>query len=305
MNPFDLRGPEFLVFYLLFSIIVILVLHMVRSQRESNPGSDMPRLADPYKVAYLRRGKNEAIRVAEFSLFDRGYLKFDETNIVKVDKPEAKFLKDPLEIAILGHYELPHPPSTIFQTGKFESLFEIYQRELEGLGLLPGYEGQDKRNFESGVVLTILASLVLIKVVMAVTGGHPRVLYLFVLFAASMLAVYLMNQKRLTTKGQQYLTGLAQLISRYSSDTNELAWAAAVFGLSVIPISVFPQRQKVFGKAAANGGTSNCSSCCSSCGSSSSSSSSDSGSSSGGDSGGGSSCGGGGGCGGGCGGCGS
>ena len=304
MNPFELRGPEFLVLYVLLSIVLILVLYVIRQQRESNGGSGMPRLTDPYKVAYLRAGKNEAIRIAEFSLFDRHYLKFDESNIVKADKPEEKFLKDPLEIAILAHYEFPHPPSTIFQTGKIDLLFYAYQRELEDLALLPGIDAKEKRDFESGVVLLILGAVALIKVVIAVTGGHPNVGYLFFLLTLSFLVVYLMNQKRLSAKGQQYMEGLKELISQYSSDTNELAWAAAVFGLSVIPISVFPHKQKVFGKAAANGGTSNCSSCGSSCGSSSSSSSSDSGSSSGGDSGG-SSCGGGGGCGGGCGGCGS
>ena len=301
MNPFDLRGPEFLVVYVLLSIILILVLRVVRQQRESNSGSGMPRLTDPYKVAYLRAGKNEAIRIAEFSLFDRGYLKFDETNIVKVDKPEEKFLKDPLEIAILGNYEFPHPPSIIFQSGKFDFLFETYKRELEQLALLPGFEAKDKRDFESGVVLVILGAVALIKVVIAVTGGHPNVGYLLFLLALSFLVVYSMNQKRLSAKGQQYLDGLKELISRNSSDTNELAWAAAVFGMSVIPISVFPHKHKVFGKAAANGSASNGSSCGSSCGSSSSTSSSDGGSS-GGDSGG-SSCGGG--CGGGCGGCGS
>ena len=118
-------------------------------------------------------------------------------------------------------------------------------------------------------------------------------------YAAIRLRVMLLLESELDS-------ALEAFAKKFADIGRELAWAAAVFGLSVIPISVFPQRQKVFGKAAANGGTSNCSSCCSSCGSSSSSSSSDSGSSSsGGDSGGGSSCGGGGGCGGGCGGCGS
>jgi hypothetical protein len=73
MWPFDLRGPDFLVFYLVAGAIVLTAAYLLRHAGEPE---DAPKvnLSDPYLIAFLRGGKNEALRVVTMSLLDRGLL---------------------------------------------------------------------------------------------------------------------------------------------------------------------------------------------------------------------------------------
>ena len=46
VNPFDLRGPEFLVFYFILSAVVLVALILIRSASESGEAPKLD-LADP------------------------------------------------------------------------------------------------------------------------------------------------------------------------------------------------------------------------------------------------------------------
>jgi uncharacterized protein (TIGR04222 family) len=82
VNPFDLRGPEFLLFYFILSAVVIVALVLIRRASESGTAPKLD-LADPYLVAHLRGGENEVLRVALVSLIDRGLLKVNGTEITR------------------------------------------------------------------------------------------------------------------------------------------------------------------------------------------------------------------------------
>ena len=62
-NPFDLRGPEFLLFYLFLGVAVTTVVMVLRHRGEPQQAGTAP-LTDYLKIAYLRGGSAEAIRVA-------------------------------------------------------------------------------------------------------------------------------------------------------------------------------------------------------------------------------------------------
>ncbi|HUQ94935.1 MAG TPA: hypothetical protein VM120_24870 [Bryobacteraceae bacterium] len=62
MNPFDLTGPQFLVFYFVFASLILVTLDQLRRAREG--GTVDARLTDPYQIAYLRGGKQAAIQTA-------------------------------------------------------------------------------------------------------------------------------------------------------------------------------------------------------------------------------------------------
>ena len=75
MNPFDLTGPQFLLFYLIFAGLVISGLVFWRRRAESS--ASMPRidLSDPYLIAYLRGGEKEVLRVAKYASSSTGLRK--------------------------------------------------------------------------------------------------------------------------------------------------------------------------------------------------------------------------------------
>ena len=296
MNPFDLRGPEFLVFYLIVSAVVILAVRYRRIQRETAPTGSNAKLTNPYQVAYLRSGINEAARVAEYRLIDRGYLKVEGPEVVASGKPEAMFATDPLERAILEHYEKARTPDLIFTSHRLHSVSDSYQRELEEKGLMPAPSLLEQRNVDFMIGALAIAGVAVLKMVIAVTGGHRNIGFLLICAIAGCLALAFINRARRTPNGDSFLMGMSDLVNYYSRDRDDIVWSAAVHGVKAIPDDLFPEKQNVFGKASSAQADSGSSGCGSSCGSSSSSSSS------GGDSGGGSSCGG---CGGGCGGCGS
>ncbi len=96
MNPFDLCGPEFLLFYVVLVAAVSGVAVLVRRVLESGP---VPRFreVDPYLVAHLRGGSSEVLRVATISLLDRGLLQISGEHIqaepgaaARVRRPSSK-----------------------------------------------------------------------------------------------------------------------------------------------------------------------------------------------------------------------
>src|SRR5688500_12145161 len=73
MNPLALPGPQFLLFYALFALAVLLVLYFGRRTLEKGPLPTIG-LKEPYLLACLSGGPAEVIRVASIGLVDRGLL---------------------------------------------------------------------------------------------------------------------------------------------------------------------------------------------------------------------------------------
>ena len=70
MNPFDLPGPQFLLFYIVFAGLVITGLIFWRRRAESSASTPRIDLSDPYLIAYLRGGEKEVRRVARYANSD-------------------------------------------------------------------------------------------------------------------------------------------------------------------------------------------------------------------------------------------
>jgi uncharacterized protein (TIGR04222 family) len=300
VNPFDLRGPEFLLFYFIFSIIVIAALVLLRRKLESTSAPKID-LSDPYLIAYLRGGKNEALRVALVSLIDRGLLIYDGTRIEVAANAGPVSVRRPLEKALLEKFATPAEASSIFDDLTLELACDSYQETLKRDRLLP-----DERVQQTRLVLTVLAFFILggvggVKVFIALERGRTNIIFLIILTVIAIVVAVKVLSPRLTSRGAALLVDVQTLyrglkeratLIRPGGATIEAMMLAAAFGVDTLAgdafsytKSLFPRRQK-----SATG-----SSCGSACGSSCSSS-------------GGSSCGsscGGGGCGGGCGGCGS
>ena len=135
MNPFDLHGPEFLLFYGIFAGIVIGFAAWFRMQKE---GGRAPKIdLDPYVIAYLRGGINEVIRVAAVSLVDRRLLTADGTSLKRTSHANPASVRQPIEKWILIKTEHTVAASDLFASATDSSLSASFEAILREHGLLP------------------------------------------------------------------------------------------------------------------------------------------------------------------------
>ncbi len=269
MNPFDLRGPEFLAFYFCFSLVVIFAIVILRRRAESG---DAPKidLGDPYLIAYLRGGENEALRVAVISLVDRGLLRRNEQSIRRANHVTSDMAPHPIEYEVLKKFGAQDKASTIFKDKGLKAVFQPYRQKLENAGLLPDAAARQARWIRFLLGFMALCGVGAIKLEIGLTLGRPVGFLIVMMIAAIILAAFA-SFPRLTARGKAMLKDIRNLCSglktrvnsiRPGSSPAELAMFAAVFGVAALPVTQFGYAQTLFPQAGSS------SSCGSSCGSS-------------------------------------
>lgn len=293
MNPFDLRGPEFLVFYALLGLATLAALTLVRRAWESSGGR--ARLSDPYLIAYLRGGVHDALRVATVALVDRGLLQAGGMELKTADADAVKRASHPLEKAILEKFQTEDDPRSLFHDLSLEGAARPLERALEERGLIPDDAVRQRRLMTAAVAVLFLWGVAAIKAAVAVSREHYNLWFLLAL-ALGLAFVALRQSPARTRAGDRVLDELRELFGGLRTRAGSLrrgsgaeaALVAAVFGVRALPVSewafAYTLQPRVERKDASSSSSSG-----SSCGSSGGSSC-------------GSSCGGS--CGGGCGGCG-
>lgn len=302
VNPFDLRGPEFLFFYIGLSVLVIIASVIVRWQLES---TNAPRidLSDPLLIAYLRGGHTETMRVAVVSLIDRGLLECSGTRLKAAKHARTESVRRPIDKALLQKFGSANEVTSMFDDLKLQSTCNEYEETLKRVRLLPDDFIKRVRSLIFGCVILILGGVGLVKLIVAFSRGRTNVGFLILLIIVAIVIAAKLSFPRLTQSGKNMLEDLKNLYSglrdrasslRPGGATLEPMMLAAVFGVGTLAGEGFAYTKSLFPRALQSSDTawfsSGGSACGSSCGSSGSSC--------------GSSCGGGG-CGGGCGGCGS
>ena len=296
MNPFDLIGPEFLVFYIAVSVSVIIGAVLLRQYAET---SDAPRidLSDPLLIAYLRGGHTETMRVAVVSLIDRGLLECDGTRLHTAKHAREESVRRPIEKALLRKFASAGEVTSMFDDSKLQPTCYEYEETLKRVRLLPDNSIMLVRRLICACAILILAGVGLTKLIVAFSRGRTNVWFLIILIIVAIGITAKLSFPRLTQSGKAMLEDLKRLyfglkerasFLRPGGATLEPMMLAAVFGVGALAGEGFAYTKSLFPRALKSSSTSAGSS---SCGSSFGSSC-------------GSSCGGGG-CGGGCGGCGS
>jgi uncharacterized protein (TIGR04222 family) len=314
VNPFDLRGPEFLVFYFFLSLLVIAGVVFLRRLSEDRDNGKPP-IDDPYFVAFLRGGESEALRVAALSLIDRGLLTLKssrasvlfpgsaDSRLELTDPAAIETVKRPIEKRILEAFKNSQPVhSTLDSLEGCTACFD-YAINLERFGLLPDEEVRKARFRRVAIAIGILLGVAAVKVLIALSRGRSNILFLVILSGLAAFVAFKTSNPFRTARGEKFLQDVKSLFGslrrraaslRPGGATSDLVWLASAYGLTEVSPILFPQvtalrpRRQPRGLDSTGWGSRN-----SSCGTASSCSS------------GSSSCGGGGGCGGGCGGCGS
>ncbi|MCG6875375.1 MAG: TIGR04222 domain-containing membrane protein [Betaproteobacteria bacterium] len=289
----NVTGPQFLVLYVAFAFAanVWLRWHYRTREREARAGP-LSLTNDPYQIALLRAGRDEAIRVAVITLLDRGLLVEEDGRLHAPRADGAELVRHPLDRALLEFFKVPTPAELALKSPGALAACNAYEKDLEKKQLLASPTIRASRFTPLVVALGFTLGVATWRIVFALSKGRSNIGFLIVLAIICAVALVIAYRKRLTALGADTLRGLERLYagarqrltqSVSDRDSFDASLVAAVFGLAALPAMQFPYLARVFPPPkAAPGGSNGGASCGSSCGSS---------------------CGGGG-CGGGCGGCG-
>jgi len=275
-NPFDLRGPQFLLFYLALGALTLLVVTWMRRGSEATASTPRP-LHDYLDIAFLRGGAAEALRVAIITLLDRGLLRIvDSKRIEAVDERGAQLVSKATERGILERCQTACDAGTLLAD---RSLTTTVTADCEpGLvrqGLLPD---DAQRAYRRSLLMSSAAALLgvaAVKIVVALSRGRSNVGLLIILAIVFAIAAYAISHPRRTTAGNAVLTDMRTLFaglkdgvtSFQAGGGNDFALLAAVFGMP-LALPHHPEARTLFPASAStsDGSSSGGSSCGSSCG---------------------------------------
>lgn len=277
MNPFQLTGFSFLGFYIVLGVVVFWGLLMWFRHLETADAAPQQNMTDPYLIAHLRAGANEALRVATVALLDRGLLTAVGETLTTKDGNAVAVVQRPIEKAILQRYRKPGEGHDIFKDSAAKSACASYDRVLKNQRMIADGDIYAKRSVPVAVALALMIAVTWTKITIAFSQGRHNVGFLIaltVLFAIVAMVVWF---RRRTALGDAMLTDLRSLFARLKGraksmraggQTNEAALLAAVFGLSALPATNFPFMEKLYPAKSSDGSGCSSSSCSSgsSCG---------------------------------------
>lgn len=286
MNPFNFTGPDFLVFYIGLLVVFIGAVVFFRRRMESGEPSRLD-LSDPYLVAYLRGGPQEAIQIAVISLLNRSFLSCQKEKVSLGANAAQELPHSPLERAILSQASQTTNASRLLSNSEIRDPLKTYSADLREHRLLPDAAQSAARRRLFGISAGSLVLIAVFKIVLALARGHTNIGFLIALMIVGIIGTALASFPRLTERGRIALEDLKHLYRGKqgrpadfgSSMALETAMMAAVFGLGALEGDALAHSRMVFPRATNSSVTGG--GCGSSCGG-----------------GGGGSCGGGGGCGG-------
>jgi uncharacterized protein (TIGR04222 family) len=263
-NPFDLPGPAFLAFYAVLGIGVNLLLRYMILQKEKESSASQRICTDPYKLAALRAGACETLRIALFSLIDRGLLKSSGTEVV-AEQQAKDVVRRPVEQSVVGFFSRPRQARDIFSDTAALASGGEYLRELASEGLTADMNTFEKRGAAALTALVLLTGVSLTKIGIALSRGRYNILFLVILTLIFVLWTISTWRRERTGAGDEVLRRARQRFKplkdrsesiRPGGLTNDASFLAALFGLSALPSAYFPYLATLFPQAVTTSGDS-------------------------------------------------
>lgn len=271
MNPLDMTGPQFLVFYLAWGLGGLALCWMLRAFRLHKFGvlvdtrpwipGYYPQESEAYAIALLRGGRKEAARLLLGRLVSAGLVDVTEERVRRIPDFEKERRLLPLERTALHAVE-PGGPSKEAQAAIERAAgpeLDALELDLERQGLLASpAERQALRNVQFFALLLLLGPG-LAKLFVALSRGKTNVGYLLLLLGVySVAALLLLKPPRLSSAGKLYLEWLYEshqgLKPLTANNEGSLA-AAGIFGFAALPgLAGIDQRRKHEGDGGAFAG---------------------------------------------------
>ena len=255
MNPFELTGFSFLGFYVLLGTAVIIGMRAWIRHLESAEAPPAQNMTDPYLIAHLRAGENEALRVATVALLDRGLLVAEGDKLKTKNGNAFDAVKRPIEKAILQHFKSPGEGHEIFKDVGAKTACYSYEKVLKEQRMIADAGTYAQRGLPVAIALGVLIAVTWTKINIAFAAGRHNVGFLVALTVVFGIVAVVFWFKRHTAPGDAMLADLRSLFSRLKGrakslrpggQTNEAALLAAVFGLSALSAASFPFMENLY-----------------------------------------------------------
>jgi uncharacterized protein (TIGR04222 family) len=289
MNPFDLRGPEFLAFYVALTLLTLIVIWWLRRSGEmrlqpaggtakldlvlahTHPEVIRSAFADPYLIAYLRGGAAETIRTATVSLVDRGLLTIEAEKIRTSPTGARTEVRKTIERAMLDYCDVSSDPRRLYKDSRLNAACIEYEQQLVSRNLLPDEAvNSDRKRLFNGAI-AVLIGVSILKLIVAFTRGRSNVIFLIILTVIAIAAARRVAFPRQTAMGKMFLGEIRNLFSalklraaqiRPGGATAELVLLVAVFGINALDGADFAWTKLLFPPPETNSSGSSCGSSC-------------------------------------------
>ncbi|MCX6925018.1 MAG: TIGR04222 domain-containing membrane protein, partial [Verrucomicrobia bacterium] len=244
LNPFDLKGPEFLAFFACWAAVLVIGLVVLRRRGEAEEPSAEYLPQDPYEIAYLRGGKNHLLQTALVALVDRGLLEVKGLKLKTAEPGAVDRAQRLLDKAILTRFLWETEASALFKEESIVAQAEAIGEKLRGMRLLPDAGQKGARMMLFAGALALLWLVAGVKLYVALSRGRHNILFLIGLSIVFAIVFYKVANPFRTAAGQKVMKRIRErlggLFARRggvaaSGATNEATLLAAAFGLSALP----------------------------------------------------------------------
>src|SRR5690349_12416424 len=211
MNPFDWNGPEFIGFYLVLGAVSYWFLRFYVSYRERQAPIPKLKMSDPFQIAFLRGGENEAIRIASLSLIDRRLLRIidassKEPKLETVNPRDINLGKTRIERALLKLYRVAQESSTAFSDPECKASCGSYQELLGEHRLVRNAEIVQERAVSIGLIALLLLGVAALKIYLTLERGRENIAFLIILAVVTVYILILLIWRHRTGLGDRMLS---------------------------------------------------------------------------------------------------
>lgn len=250
LNPFDWSGPWFLLAYLIFGVLVYyLARELLIRQELRNPHAQLSLADDPFRIAFLRGGALEAVKIAAIVLVDRGLLRADGPLLETASADSLRFATHDIERDVLRLYlgRQGHSKELAAQADMLPAC-RAYQDSLTQQELLVGPPLLRRRERITLPAHYLLLTVAAVKAVIAISRQHYNLLFLALLLTIFLFMLRGLRTQATSWSAQRLLTDLRMLFGRLNqrasrlqagSSSADMALLAAIFGLGALPLSVY------------------------------------------------------------------
>jgi len=242
-NPLDFTGEQFLTFYFVLSIIVVLLALLLRNylrMPDKNPGQQLSSLKT-YEIAYLSGGKNRVVDTAIATLVQKEYITAQSNQRTLALNDAKENLSDPVEQEVAKAIALDGNIDQVRSLVTSTTVIKKIGDRLHQLGLLVSQNQSAKAQTYPAILIASLLGLGIAKIFVGISRGKPVSFLVVMCFIIAIIGLcfwkFPVHRSRYGDRIFQDL--LTRIHSRTISHKDpELPLAFALLGIGILPNDV-------------------------------------------------------------------